>query len=716
MNIKLGLIIFFVAIITYNGLSQSKSDLLKQAKQFLEQNNYKESSKIYEKLLDSKLKEKDLVLAARSFSNNRQMDKAAMTYSLLLEKEKDDEYYSGYAEYLHHSGQYNQAAIAYKAYLKQLKKSDRSRIQIEQNILRCLNGAKIKRKDKAAIVEPLSKVVNTSEEEFAPIPSRNFNGRYYFSANRALSKKEEAKRNQKNQNQINAELYSIEDNNGNWSVMKSLGEGFVSADDERILDFIDNGKGIVFLRTNSLTGKSEVLVKHFESLKKEEVIKIDLPFNYDAGDRDLCLFQDSVCIFSSKMNGGFGSYDLYVSINRNGKWSNPLNLGSVINTPFDEVSPFLSKDGQTLYFSSNNLNSIGGLDVFRSEIKAESGTWSIPENLGMPINTSLDEDQFRLNRNGLSAVFTSNRKDLSIGGRDIFIAYFKDELEEQFYDESGTILSYLINLQSLPERKIIKPKTAIKETLVETKTIIVESISTNEDDFITSTKNSVSIQNLVKVLKQFPDVQIQIIAHSNTSSNNMLNLFSSVKKAEELAQALRDKNISDNRIQTIGVGNIALIAHPAINGLNNPQADIYNNRIEFFIPPSSNMNANFSYANLKVHEAFKFNPQFKFQNSRSDITYSILIGESTQMLSRDISIFKNTELFCEYRNGKYYYYAGVFDKFYKAINFINEYSLARSTPIQAFNFGKYIDLGSIINYVSQNPDLILLIDYNKSNK
>lgn len=715
MNIKN---IFFFCLILVSlstSWSQTKSDLLKQAKDYYQQSNFIEASKLYDRLLNMQIKEDDLQMAANSFIKNRQIDKAALAYSQLITHKKKENYLLSYAECLHHSNQFYDAAIAYKAYLKKLKKSDHTRISIEQNILRALKGSKLKRKEKNAIVEPLSKVVNSAEDEFAPIPSRNHSGRYYFSAIRPTTKKEELGASKKLVIK-NSELYSIEDNNGNWSVMKSLGAGFSSFDDERILDFIDNGNGLVFVRTKNSGTNAEVLVKHFDNVKKNEYSRIELPFNYLNSDRELCLFQDTVCIFSSKILGGYGGYDLYVSIHRHGAWSDPKNLGPMVNSSFDEVSPFLAKDGQTLYFSSNNLNSIGGLDVFKSEFLAESGNWSIPENLGLPINTASDESQFRLNRNGLSGVFTSDRKDLSLGGKDIFIAYFKDELEEQFYDESGTILSYFIDQNKTKESKIIVQSKAIKETQVENKSFVIDPVISVDDDYINAIKSQTTLQNISNILRQYPTLKIQCIGHSNESGNPMINLFTSVKKAEELAQALRNKNIDADRIQSIGVGSSYKIVQKTVNGLVNSQESSQNNRVEMFIVPNDKEKTNFTYSNIKVVDIFKNTEQYRFQNSRPEVSYSVLLGESTQMLNRDLSTLQNVELFCEYRNGKYYYYAGVYNKFYQALNLIKQYNLGNSTPVQAFFNGKYIDSASIINYATQYPDLILLIDYNKNKR
>ena len=87
------------------------------------------------------------------------------------------------------------------------------------------------------------------------------------------------------------------------------------------------------------------------------------------------------------------SANLYVSfLDSLGNWSEPIELGNMVNTPFDERSPHLLPDMRTLYFSSEGHGSLGGLDVFVTTRLDDSWThWSEPTNIGKGINTSSDD-------------------------------------------------------------------------------------------------------------------------------------------------------------------------------------------------------------------------------------------------------------------------------------------------------------------------------------
>ncbi len=117
--------------------------------------------------------------------------------------------------------------------------------------------------------------------------------------------------------------------------------------------------------------------------------------------------------FTSNRPGGLGGKDIWcvqVYIDDNGylKTYNPQPLGAPINTDKDEFAPFIHADNHTLYFSSDGHKGLGGQDIFRS-VRADNGSWSQPENLGYPINTNGDESGFVINGLGNKAYFSSDQ-------------------------------------------------------------------------------------------------------------------------------------------------------------------------------------------------------------------------------------------------------------------------------------------------------------------
>ena len=131
--------------------------------------------------------------------------------------------------------------------------------------------------------------------------------------------------------------------------------------------------------------------------------------------------------FVSDRKGGYGGLDIYKSVmNSKGKWGNPENLGSTINTDLNEIMPIISPDEKTLYFCSEGHSSIGGYDVFLS-VKNASKAWSEPANLGYPINTTDDNVYFRPLNDGIFAYSSLPRED-NISNYDIYrLEIFSDE-------------------------------------------------------------------------------------------------------------------------------------------------------------------------------------------------------------------------------------------------------------------------------------------------
>lgn len=116
----------------------------------------------------------------------------------------------------------------------------------------------------------------------------------------------------------------------------------------------------------------------------------------------------SVFVFSADTYGTRGVDDLYVCFNEHGKWSEPKNLGSTINTQFQELSPALSEDGKTLFFSSNGLKGSGSFDVFSATRLDDTWmNWSTPKNLGPEINSPGRELYYRPTASASAAIFTS---------------------------------------------------------------------------------------------------------------------------------------------------------------------------------------------------------------------------------------------------------------------------------------------------------------------
>ena len=155
-------------------------------------------------------------------------------------------------------------------------------------------------------------------------------------------------------------------------------------------------------------------------------------------------------VFVSDRPGGQGGRDLYRTVLLpDGTWSEPLNLGTRINTPGEEESPVLSADGRFLVFSSNGHQGMGGFDLFRC-VRLDNGSWSEPEHMGHPLNTPGDEAMVTLDASGQSGYLSSKRE----GGLDLDI-YRVDILGEP----EEVLAVYLGKVNSWREGDVIEVKS-----------------------------------------------------------------------------------------------------------------------------------------------------------------------------------------------------------------------------------------------------------------
>lgn len=137
---------------------------------------------------------------------------------------------------------------------------------------------------------------------------------------------------------------------------------------------------------------------------------LDYPVNTRYWESTPSLSPDSrMLIFSSNRPGGIGGMDLWYSLqDENGQWLEPRNMGPAVNTGGNELAPFFHLDGQTLFFSTDSLIGLGGLDIYITK-RLDSNSWSKPVNLGYPINTFADEFGITVPGSANFAIFASDR-------------------------------------------------------------------------------------------------------------------------------------------------------------------------------------------------------------------------------------------------------------------------------------------------------------------
>lgn len=289
--------------------------------------------------------------------------------------------------------------------------------KIEKLIVECTNGKTLVQNPKRVIIKNLGENINSAYDEYNP----NFayqDTALFFTSRRPDKKK--SKRS-KVDNKYMENIYISGVNKNEFEASEKLGKPFIDkgnisiisvAPDGRsvlIYDGSENGGDIMQVFYNEEKGKW----KKPKSLSKYVSMKsMETSAALSPGGTELYFVSDN----SELTNGG---KDIFISrMNAKGKWDEPLNLGRLINSRYDEEGVFLSKDGRTMYFSSKGHNSMGGFDIFKSELVGE-GRWSAPENLGFPINTPEDEVFYVTDESGVNGYYSTIREG-GYGEKDIY--------------------------------------------------------------------------------------------------------------------------------------------------------------------------------------------------------------------------------------------------------------------------------------------------------
>lgn len=313
--------------------------------------------------------------------------------------------------------------------------------------------------------------------------------------------------------------------------------------------------------------------------------------------------------FVSNRQGGYGGYDIWKSDLKDNGWSVPENLGPNINTPYDEQSPFIHPDDQTLYFSSNGWPGMGNKDLFISR-KSSKGLWKKPENLGYPINSNGEENGLTLTAAGNYAFFSSNKLN-GAGGYDIYtfelpvnlrpgvVTYVKGivsnaqtnipiEAAIQIVDldngiavyqdfstlDSGSFLAtlsigknYGLNISkegylffsenfSLAGHQSTQPFTirvALQPVEIGNK-MILKNIFFETNEFSLKATSKSELNKLIDFMQQNPKVSIEISGHTDDVGNEKSNQILSENRAKTVYDYVAQRGINPIRLSFKGYG------------------------------------------------------------------------------------------------------------------------------------------------------------------
>lgn len=332
--------------------------------------------------------------------------------------------------------EFDKAMEQYNLYSSQLEPKEKleyARLHAKR-LDECMHGKTLSRDPVRVIIQPLGEEVNSKYDDYNPVLSFNDTA-LLFTSRRPFGK---AKRN-KIDNKFNEDIYSSSLVDGTFQQSVRLDKPFNSGNNDAVVGVAGQGSALLLYR-GAIQG-GDIQISSYKPDKDKWTRPKGLAGRLTSkdGETSACISPDGkeLYIISRNSKLSTGGKDILVSrLNKKGKWDKPTNLGSAINTPYDEEGVFISPDNKYLYFASQGHNSMGGFDIFRSE-RRETGGWSDPKNLGYPINTPDDEVFYITDRTGSHGYYSAIREGGS-GAKDICKVVFlgsEKELVMQTQDQ-----------------------------------------------------------------------------------------------------------------------------------------------------------------------------------------------------------------------------------------------------------------------------------------
>lgn len=412
------------------------------------------------------------------------------------------------------------------------------------------------------------------------------------------------------------DIYISQKKDGLWTEPKEISTVINTDYNEGTCSISADGKTMVFTSCEGRQGIGRCDLYITRLTEKGWSVPENLGANVNSPEWDSqpALSPDGkVLVFASDRFGGIGGKDLYVTtLNDMNTWSKAVNLGKVINTSRDEVSPFLHANATTIFFASNGHTGLGGFDIFLTN--KETGGFSGPLNLGYPVNDEQDQFSLVISADGRTAYYSKET------GENINLYAFempkelKDKFSPTFYLKgrvtdlvSGNALQAVIKLVDLKTKEMLSTfradsdgqylavlpqsgsyalyveepeyffkslsfsvdKASVKknkvlnvglEKIEKEKTEILNNIYFDPASWELKPESQVELSKLAELIWRNPTLKVEISGHTDDVGSPSANLELSQKRAQSVVDYLVKEGLNENNLQAKGFGESKPIA------------------------------------------------------------------------------------------------------------------------------------------------------------
>lgn len=262
--------------------------------------------------------------------------------------------------------------------------------------------------------------INSSADDYSEVLTSD-GLKMYFGSRRAMSEKN--KKYYKD-TKFDENIFSADYLNGAWGVAMLTDKNLITELCETPLYVNDTGTQLYMYA--GYEGDGDIMVSELKNSKwkKPEQVRYKINSKYPETSFTFTRKGDEIAFVSDRGKKGQGESDIYIVKQiKNRRWSNPVNLGPNVNTPYSEESVRFSAGGDTLWFSSKGHNSIGGFDIFYIT-RGPSGVWNQTVNAGFPLNTPWDELFYSPSPSDDSSFFFVSNRSNGFGGLDIYKGHY----------------------------------------------------------------------------------------------------------------------------------------------------------------------------------------------------------------------------------------------------------------------------------------------------
>lgn len=504
------------------------------------------------------------------------------------------------------SEEFSNALIHYNVYIRQTGVSEKNKTEAIKNIKNCEFAVTAKKNPVPFLPVSVGSGINTTDDEYWPSITADGNTMMFTRESAFQDRGTPYPRRQE-------DFYVSVFSENKWQLAINAGSPLNTTQNEGAQSLSSNGNYMFFTACGKSggLGSCDLYFSAYNDGKWSEPSNLKWPVNTTAWETQPSISADGKTLyFSSNRPGGFGGKDLWsAKLNDKNEWEYPVNLGSVINSEGDEMSPFIHFDGKTLYYSSNGKVGLGGFDIFVTRLINDT-TWSEPVNLGYPINSPNDETGLVVESKGRKAYFSSIRD--KVNGKDIFsfdlyesarpntVSYLKGTVYDK---ETGKMLTADYELINLSTNKIVNKNITDKNgnflvclpsgynyginvnkagylfysenfmlegehTVAEPfiKRISLNALKIGEkmqlsnvfyevDSWELKEESTHELDNLVSLLNDNKDLIIEIGGHTDSTGSVEYNQTLSEKRAISVVNYLVKKGIPSTRLKSKGYGN-----------------------------------------------------------------------------------------------------------------------------------------------------------------